>query len=239
LTGGKSHETMNTQTKKSLLLVLFIAGIIVLRLSPIGSALTFENLKQHRDSLLCFVQEQYWLSVACFIATYIVAAAFSLPAGLVLTLAGGFLFGAQAGVFYVVIGATTGATIAFLSARYVLGKRLQEKYRDTLKKFNEELERNGTHYLLTLRLIPIFPFFLINFLAGLTRIPLKTFLWTTALGIMPATAVFAFAGRQLGALSAASDLLSGKTAAVFAALGLLALVPAIYKKVIAKRASNH
>jgi len=230
---------MNTQTKRNILFVLLIAVIVGLRFSPVGSALTFENLKQHRDSLLAFVQARYGLSVACFIATYLVATALSLPAGLVLTLAGGFLFGAPAGVFYVMIGATMGATIAFLSARYVLGKRLQEKYRDALKKFNEEFERNGISYLLTLRLIPIFPFFLINFLVGLTKVPLKTFVWTTALGIMPATAVFAFAGRQLGTIAAASDLLSGKTALVFAALGFLVLVPAVYKRLLAKRASDH
>lgn len=227
---------MNKQTKRTILFVLLIAVIVGLRFSPVGSALTFENLKQHRDSLLAFVQDRYWLSVICFIATYIVATALSLPAGLVLTLAGGFLFGALVGVFYVVIGASTGATIAFLSARYVLGKRLQEKYRDVLKKFNEEFDRNGVHYLLSLRLIPIFPFFLINFLAGLTRVPLTTFVWTTAMGIIPATAVFSFAGRQLGTLAAASDLLSGKTALALAALGLLALVPAVYKQVIARRA---
>jgi uncharacterized membrane protein YdjX (TVP38/TMEM64 family) len=230
---------MNTHTKRNLLFVLFIAVIVGLRLSPFGTILSFENLKQHRDALLVFVQDRYWLSVASFIATYIVATALSLPAGLVLTLAGGFLFGALAGVFYVMIGATTGATVAFLLARYVLGKRLQEKYRDALKKFNEEFERNGIHYLLTLRLIPVFPFFLINFLAGLTRVPLQTFVWTTAVGIMPATTVFAFAGRQLGTIAAASDLLTGKTALVFAALGFLAIAPAIYKKVIAKRATNH
>lgn len=230
---------MNTQTKRNILFVLLIAVIVGLRFSPVGSALTFENLKQHRDALLVFVQDRYWLSVASFIATYIVATALSLPAGLVLTLAGGFLFGVQAGVLYVMIGATTGATIAFLSARYVLGERLQEKYRDALKKFNEEFERNGISYLLTLRLIPIFPFFLINFLAGLTRVPLQTFIWTTTLGIVPATAVFTFAGRQLGTITAASDLLSGKMILVFAALGFLALVPAIYKKVIANRASSH
>jgi len=228
---------MNTQTQKNIFFVLLIAVIVGLRFSPFGTALTFDNLKQHRDALLAFVQDRYWLSVACFIATYIVATALSLPAGLVLTLAGGFLFGALAGVFYVMIGALTGATIAFLSARYLLGKRLQEKYRDTLEKFNKEFERNGIHYLLTLRLIPIFPFFLINFLAGLTRVPLRTFFWTTALGILPATAVFAFAGRQLGTIAAASDLLSGRMALIFAVLGLFVLIPVVYKRMSAKRSS--
>ena len=224
--------------KKNVLFILFIAVIVGLRFSPLGSALTFESLSRHRDFLLAFVQDRYWLSVTAYIALYIAAIALSLPAGLVLTLGGGFLFGAIAGALYVMIGATTGAAIAFLSARYVLGNRVQEKYGDALKKFNEEFKRNGTSYLLTLRLIPIFPFFLINLLAGLTRVSLKTFVWTTALGIMPATVVFAFSGKQLSSVSRASDLLSREIALVFVALGLLALAPAIYKRVIRKRTSK-
>jgi uncharacterized membrane protein YdjX (TVP38/TMEM64 family) len=154
----------------------------------------------------------------------------SIPVALVLTLAGGYLFGTAAGVLYIDIGATTGATIALLSARYLLGKRLQEKYQDALRRFNEEFAQNGIHYLLTVRLIPVIPFFVINFLAGLTRMPVRTFIWTTALGILPATTFFAFAGRQLGLISSAGDLVSMKMLMAFAAMGIVALAPVIYKR---------
>src|SRR5512134_2179752 len=196
-----------------LLLVLFILAIVLVRFSPLGSVLTFDNLKQNRQALLSFVDAHYVLSVASFIAVYVVVTALSVPGAVILTLAGGFLFGTAAGVLYVDAGATAGAVCAFLSARYLLGDRLQQKYGGQLVKFNSEMERNGASYLLTLRLIAVFPFFLVNFLAGLTKVPLKTFFWTTALGIIPGTAVFAFAGQQLGSINSPADILSKKVVA--------------------------
>jgi uncharacterized membrane protein YdjX (TVP38/TMEM64 family) len=161
---------------------------------------------------------------------YVLATALSLPGAIILTLAGGFLFGVAAGTFYVNIGATMGAILAFLSARYLLGDRLQEKYAKQLETFNREMDRNGTSYLLTLRLIPVFPFFLINFLSGLTKIRLWTFLWTTWLGIIPGTVVFAFAGQQLGSISSPADILSKNVIIAFLVLALFTLVPVILKR---------
>jgi uncharacterized membrane protein YdjX (TVP38/TMEM64 family) len=224
------YNLMTKRTRNIVLLILFLAAIVLLRYSPLGTLLTFENLKQHRETLMAFVREHAGMSVILFIALYIVAAAFSIPGAVILTIAGGFLFGTIAGTVYVNIGATIGATLAFLSARYLLGGRLQEKYQVQLKTFNEELEKNGAHYLLTLRLIPVFPFFMINFLAGLTKIPIKAFIWTTSLGIIPGTVVFAFAGQQLGSINSLSDVLSKKMLLVFAALALVALFPVVMKK---------
>jgi uncharacterized membrane protein YdjX (TVP38/TMEM64 family) len=221
---------MNKPVKTSLSLVLFLCAIILVRYSPLNTLITFDNLKQNRDALLVFVQEHYWLSVACYIALYIAATSFPLPAGLVLTLAGGFLFGTLASVLYISLGATGGAVISFLSARYLFGNRVQEKYVLQLKKFNEEVERNGPHYLLTLRFIPLFPFFLINFLSGFTKVPLKTFVWTTSVGILPGTAVFAFAGRQIGLINSPAEILSGKMLMVFLVLALFTLLPVIFKR---------
>lgn len=222
---------MNKTTKHIILLVLLIIVIVALRNSPAGRILTFENLKQHRESLVSFVQNRYGLSVALFIAVYILATALSIPGAVILTIAGGFLFGTVVSTFYIDIGATTGATLAFLSARYLLGNRIQEKYQGQLKKFNEEFEKNGTHYLLTLRLIPVFPFFLINFLSGLTKIPIRAFIWTTALGIIPGTMIFAFAGRQIGTINSVSEILSIKVLAAFLVLALFTLVPVIIKRI--------
>lgn len=225
---------MNTPNKKILILVLLIAAIIAIRYSPAGGILTFDNLKQHRESLVDVVQNRYGLSVVVYITAYMLVTAFSIPGGVVLTLAGGFLFGTLATTLYVNIGATIGATLAFLSSRYLLGAGIQEKYQSQLRKFNEELERNGTHYLLTLRLIPVFPFFLINFLSGLTKIPVKAFIWTTSLGIIPGTAVFAFAGKQIGTINAASEILSMNVLAALAILALFAIIPVIIKRIKAR-----
>jgi uncharacterized membrane protein YdjX (TVP38/TMEM64 family) len=222
---------MSKQRQRIILLMLSITAIVLIRYSPLGGLFTFENLKQHRDSLSLFVQGHYWLSVGCFIALYVLFTSLSLPGAVVLTLAGGFLFGTLASTLYVNVGATTGASFAFLSVRYLLGKGLQEKYQSQLRKFNSEIERSGTSYLLTLRFIPVFPFFLINFLSGLTTIPLRTFIWTTSLGITPGTIVFAFAGRQIGSLNSLSEILSKRLIIAFVVLALFALVPAIVNRV--------
>jgi len=222
---------MGKQKKRVILLVSFIALIIIVRFSPLGGLFTFENLQQHGKSMLLFVHDQYWLSVLAYICLYILAASLSLPGAAVLTLAGGFLFGTLASTLYVNVGATTGASLAFLSARYLLGKQLQEKYQSQLKKFNSEIERSGTSYLLTLRFIPVFPFFLINFLSGLTTMPLWTFIWTTSLGIIPGTLVYAFAGQQIGSLNSLSEVLSKRVIIAFIVLALFALVPAMLNRV--------
>ena len=135
------------------------------------------------------------------------------------------------GALYVNVAATTGATLAFLFARYIAGQSLQAKYGDRLARFNEELESNGWSYLLTLRFIPIFPFFLINLFAGLTNIRLRTFVWTTSVGIFPGSLIYAYAGQQLGTISAVKDIFSTKVLLAFLLLATLAVFPVIYKKI--------
>ncbi len=230
---------LTAQKKRIVLFLLFIGVVVLIRYSPAGSLLTFENLKQHREGLVGFVRHNYAGAALAFIALYILTTALSIPGAGILTLSGGFLFGTIASTMYVIVGATTGASLAFLSARYLFGNRLQDKYQIQFRRFNEEVERNGAHYLLVLRFIPLFPFFLINFLSGLTKIPIKTFIWTTAVGIIPATAVFAFAGQQIGSINSLSEILSGRVLAAFGVLALFTLVPVIWKRLRgAKKASE-
>ena len=221
--------------KKIILFLFLIAAIIAIRLSPIGDILTFENLKKNRESFLAFVQGHYLESVAAYIVSYIIITALSIPGAGIMTLAGGFLFGVLSATIYIDIGATIGACLAFLSARYLLGSWLQEKYQKQLSAFNAEMEKNGPRYLLTVRLIPVFPFFMINFLSGLTNIPARTFAWTTALGIIPATLIFAFAGRQLGTINAVSEILSPRMIGALAVLAGLALFPTVLRRIKARR----
>jgi uncharacterized membrane protein YdjX (TVP38/TMEM64 family) len=229
---------MNKQRKNILFLVMFIAVLVAVRQSPLGSALTFENLRQHRDQLLVLVRGHYALSIVLFILLYIAVTGLSIPGAVVLTIGGGFLYGTVPATLYVNLGATAGAVLAFLFARYLLGEQLQDKYRQQLDRFNREMEAEGWRYLLTLRLIPIFPFFLINFLAGLTRVPLKTFAWTTALGIIPGTAVFAYAGRQIGSINSPADILSPKVIMAFLLLACFALFPAVLSRIKAARSRS-
>lgn len=221
--------------KRLLLLILVIAVLALVRFSQVGDALSIENVKKYRDILLTTVQVHYVLSAAAFIAAYIVVTALSIPGAAILTLAGGFLFGTLPAVIYVNVGATAGATLAFLAARYLLGSWLQMKYRAQLNSFNEEMIRNGSRYLLGLRLMPVFPFFLINILSGFTNVSLKTFVWTTALGIIPGTFVYAYAGRQIGSISSASQVLSVRIILAFAILALSALLPAAIDRIKAAR----
>jgi len=193
--------------------------------------LTFETLVKNKDALKAFVMDHYVTAVVIFVLAYFIATTFSLPTGLVLSLAGGFLFGAIPGTIYINIGATTGATALFIGSRYFFGSYFQGKYGANIKSLNEDLERNGKSYLLTLRLIPIFPFFLVNLMSGLSTISLTTFMWTTALGIIPGSFVYAYAGNQLSSIQTTEDIISPSILLALVMLGLLALVPTVYGKV--------
>ena len=216
--------------KKILLLVVIVGILVGIRVSSLGDYLTFENLKQNREYLHNVVDKNYLLSVFLYIVVYIIVAGLSLPGAATMTLAGGFLFGTILAALYVNVGATTGATLAFLVSRYLLGNWIQGKYHDRLQKFNREIEVNGYRYLLTLRLIALFPFYLINIMAGVTTTPIKTFIWTTSVGIFPGSLVYAFAGSRLNYIESPKDIFSPQILLAFALLALLPLLPMVIKK---------
>ena len=197
--------------------------------------LSLETLKANRDKLLFYTDAHYTTAVALFIGAYILQTAFSLPGAAVFTLAGGFLFGSFVGTLYVNIAATAGATLAFLAARYLLRDWVERKFGERLGPIQEGFARNAFSYLITLRLIPIFPFFLINLLSGLTRIRLGTYVLATAIGIIPGSFVYANAGRQLGTINSLGEIASPRVLGAFALLGLLALVPILYRKFAGKQ----
>jgi uncharacterized membrane protein YdjX (TVP38/TMEM64 family) len=222
---------VRTSHKKRIIFIVLILGVIaIIRLADIDRYLTFENLKENKSYLQQIVEDNYLPSVVGYIVTYVLVVAFSIPGATILTLCGGFLFGVMVGAMYVNAGATTGATLAFLFCRYVAGKWVQNKYHDKLTTFNRELSENGYRYLLTLRFIPVFPFFLINILAGLTKISLRTFVWTTALGILPGSLVYTFAGSQLNEIESVADIFSTRILIAFILLALFVLVPLIFNR---------
>lgn len=215
---------------KRIIIALSVAALIILiRISGLSDLLTLEMLRNYRDQLLSMTGKHYISAVAIFILTYITVVALSIPGAAVLSLGAGFLFGLW-GVLYVNIGATTGAIIAFLVARYLIGDWIQKRYAEKLVSFNKEISVNGYNYLLTLRLIPIFPFFLVNILAGITRIPLATYIWTTMIGIAPASFVFVYSGQQLGTINNLGDVLSWRILLIFVFFGLLALISVLVKR---------
>lgn len=219
--------------KKILLFGLII--LLAIALHSISDYITLENFKAHREQLLNTVQSHYLLSILLYIALYILVTTFSLPIAGPLTLIGGFLFGTLSAVLVTNIGATIGATIVFLIFRYFFGKTIQKKYHAQLVAFNTNIERYGTNYLLLARLIVFIPFFLVNMCAGLTNIRLTTFIWTTSLGIIPGSFVYAYAGKQIGIINNLSDIFSFPVILAFTLLIALALTSIIVKSYVIQR----
>jgi uncharacterized membrane protein YdjX (TVP38/TMEM64 family) len=215
---------------KIIIAIIFALGLTAFFYFDLKQYFSLETLKANRDSLLVFTQTHYGTAVMLFIAIYMVQTAFSLPGGAILTLTGGFLFGSLLGTLYVNLGATTGATLAFLAARYLLRDWVEAKFGHRLGPIQEGFARNGFSYLLTLRLIPAFPFFLVNLLSGLTRVGLGTYILATAIGIIPGSFVYAYAGRQLGTINSLKEIASPGVLLAFTLLGLLALAPIVYQK---------
>ena len=209
----------------AIVLVLLAAGLLVRHLLG-GHVLSVQDLKQYKEQLLLFVGNHYLRAVLLYILFFF-ATAFFFPGALVLTVAGGLAFGTIPATLYANVGATAGAVSAFAAARFLLGHALQKRFRKQLIRFNSEMAHHGHNYLLMLRIVPVAPFFVINYCAALTRVPLKTFAWTTAVGILPGSLLYSFLGEQFRYLETPLELLSAKTILAFGLLALLALLPVI------------
>jgi uncharacterized membrane protein YdjX (TVP38/TMEM64 family) len=229
-------STKGSVTGKIAILAVLGIGIGAFLYFDLGRYLSLDALKANRDHLLAFTDANYGAAAAIFVLFYCIVTGLSLPGAVIMTLAGGFLFGSGLGTLYVNVGATSGATIAFLVARYVLRDWVEQKFGHKLGAIQEGFAKNAFSYLLTLRLIPLFPFFLVNLVSGLTRVSLGTYMAATALGIIPGSFVYAYAGRQLGTINSLREIASPNVLLAFTLLGLLALVPLVYKKKIAKKA---
>jgi len=216
--------------KKLIIVLLIIAVLIALNMSPIGSYLTLSNLKENSDMIKDIVDMNYLIAVLIFIAVYIAVVGLSVPGATVMTLTAGFMFGPILGTVYSNLGATTGAILVFLAARYLIGESVQRKYKSKLLKINNEIKKHGPNYMLTLRFIPLFPFFLINLAGGLSKIKLRTFAWTTAVGIIPGSFAYAYAGSELAKVTTLASVLSPGIIAAFVLLGVISFVPVLIKR---------
>jgi len=218
--------------KRKLAIIIF--AVILLALFyyfDLGRFLTLAALKTNRDLLAAFYAEHRLATVLLFMAVYVVQTALSLPGAAILSLAAGAIFGAMMGTVYACLAASIGATLAFLATRYLLHDLVQRRFGGRMEKLNRELETRGFNYLLFLRLVPVFPFFLINLAAGLTRLPLRTFIIGTIVGIIPGGFVYCNAGASLATITALREVVSFRVLGSFALLGLFALLPVIYGKI--------
>jgi pyruvate/2-oxoglutarate dehydrogenase complex dihydrolipoamide dehydrogenase (E3) component/uncharacterized membrane protein YdjX (TVP38/TMEM64 family) len=190
----------------------------------LGSLLTLDQLKTSRDALQAQVVAQPVLSAALFFAVYVAAAALSIPGAVILTLAAGALFGLGWGLLLVSFASSVGALLAFLVARYLLRDTIQARFGQALAPINAGVRKDGTVYLLTLRLVPVFPFWLINLLMGLTPMGAGRFYLVSQIGMLAGTAVYVNAGTQLAAIQSPGDILSPGLLGSFVLLGLFPLL---------------
>lgn len=211
--------------KTAVLLLLAVGAIAAWHFLPEG-ALEPGALNHYKRHLLSFARYHYLEAVVFYLMLVVLTALF-LPGALVVTVGGGLVFGTVPSALYSDIAGTFGATLAFLAARLIVGAELQKHLERHLKKFNTEMAEHGHNYLLMLRVLPFAPFFIVNYCAGMTKIPLKTFAWTTAVGMLPGALLHGFIGEQLRGVEAVADLASVNVLLPLILISLLALGPVI------------
>lgn len=192
--------------------------------------LNVEEVIARKDELQTLINDNPVMAALGFGILYALIVALSLPFASFLTLTAGFLFGFIWGALIVAIGATTGATAIFLIARSSAGAILREKAGKLYQKIGNEMRENAVSYLLFLRLVPLFPFFLVNIVPAFFDVKTRTYIWTTFIGILPGTMIYVNVGRSLGSVENPSDLVSPDLIISVALLGVAALTPILYKK---------
>lgn len=214
--------------KKVGLGALILAALIAF--ASQGGRLDFETLKANRAELLAFTQRHYLPMLVGAILIYTAATAISFPAGVLLTLAMGLLFGRWVGTAAVVLAASVGATLAFLAARYLFADAARRRMGPRLQRLARGFERDAFNYILFVRLVPVFPFWLMNLVPAFTPVTARTFFVATAIGIAPGTFVFVNLGESLGRIDSPRDLVGRDTLLALALLGVLSLLPIAFKR---------
>ena len=213
-----------------MLLITFIGLLIyIFKHYGLSEYLTLGYIKQNQAMLQVYYSENKILSLSIFFIIYVVSTALSLPGATVLTLAAGALFGLVTGTLIVSFASTIGATLAFLSSRFLLRGYVEKKFKKYIDPINQGIEKDGAFYLFTLRLIPIFPFFVINLVMGITKINTLKYFIVSQIGMLAGTIVYVNAGLQLGNIDSLSGILSFKLMGSFALLGIF---PLIAKKIV-------
>lgn len=226
---------------KLLPLAALVAGFIAFFATGLNRYVSFDTLRDNREALLGFVADNGVWAGLLFAGVYALAVAFSLPVGALLTLTGGFLFGLFWGTVWVVLGATLGATGLFLAVRFGLGEALRARLGGSLKKMEEGFRENALSYLLVLRLVPLFPFWLVNLAPAFLGVSLRTFVIATFFGIIPGSFVYVSVGNGLGALFDRGEdpnlgiIFRPQILVPIIGLAVLALIPVLYSRFVQKK----
>lgn len=220
----------NKKILKKLTVVAIVVGVIaVFKILGLGQYFTLAYMKASQARFSSLYADHRLMVIVAYMVIYILVTSLSLPGAVIMTLAGGALFGLLTGTVVVSFASTIGATLACAVSRFVLREWVQKKFGDKLKAVNEGIEREGAFYLFTLRLIPIFPFWLINIVMGLTRMPLRTFYWVSQAGMLAGTIVYVNAGKELAKIESVGGILSP---GLIFSLILLGLFPIATKKLL-------
>ncbi len=214
---------MKTFHGRLLLLAVLGSGLAAFVLLDLDRFISFGYLKAQQQLFAAYYQSHRLETLLLYFLMYVAVTALSLPGATVMTLAGGALFGFWPALLVVSFASTIGATLAMLVARFVLRDWVQGKLADKLSAINAGIEKEGTFYLFSLRLVPIFPFFLINLAMGLTPLRATAFYWVSQVGMLPGTAVYVNAGTRLGQLESAAGIVSPGLLLAFALLGIFPL----------------
>lgn len=214
---------MRGRLAKTIAVLAVIGLICAYFVFDLGQYLSLDHLKAQQESLNAYYTNNPARLIAIYFGIYVLCTALSIPGATVITLAGGAVFGVFLGTVLVSIASTLGATLAFLLSRFLLRDWVQARFKDKLHRINDGIEKEGAFYLFTLRLVPAFPFFLVNLLMGLTRLPGLTFFWVSQLGMLPGTIAYVNAGTQLSKIQSFKDILSPSLLISFAVLGVLPL----------------
>ncbi|MBZ0333306.1 FAD-dependent oxidoreductase [Marinobacter sp. AL4B] len=222
--------------RSKFLLIIVIVAIVAVFIGFDGhKLLTLENLQGHQGALAQWIDQNLLLAVAGYAGIYVVVTALSLPGATIMTLAGGAFFGNLYGLAAVSIASTVGASLAFLVARFLMRDTLRKRYAETVAKMDRGISKDGAFYLATLRLVPVFPFFLINLAMGLTAMKLRTYALVSWAAMLPGTFVFVNAGTQLGQIESTADIVSADLLLSFALLGLFPLIAKFVVGLIRRR----
>lgn len=206
--------------QRLLIVVLIIVAVVLFKVLGLGQYLTLDYLKASQDTFAQLYASHRLSVIAVYMAVYITVTALSLPGAAVMTLAGGAMFGFWIGFLAVSFASTIGATLACFVARFLLRDWVQTKFGEKLSSINRGIEKEGAFYLFSLRLVPIFPFFVINLAMGLTSMKLWTFYWVSQIGMLPGTMVYVNAGKELGRIESLSGILSPGLIISFVVLGI-------------------
>ena len=216
--------------KTKILVLLFVAALIAaFFIFDLGKYFSLDYFKQQQGVIAAYYQANPVQTGLIFLAGYVVVTALSLPGAAIMTLVAGAIFGLVWGVIIVSFASTIGATLAFLVARFLLRDSIQSKFGDKLKAFNAGVEKEGGFYLFTLRLVPAFPFFMINVVMGLTTMKTRTFFWVSQVGMLAGTIVFVYAGQKLSEITSLKGILSPGLIGAFVLIGIL---PIVAKKIV-------